>query len=328
MILAGDIGGTKTILALYELKDNDWLCVNKQRFLSADFVEFSDLLAKFLADNQLPAVESICMGVAGPIVNGDCHATNLPWYIKRQAIIDQTGVSRVALLNDLEATGWGVLTLPASDFEILHLGAEVEQGHQAILAAGTGLGEALLIADGQDYHIVATEGGHTDFAPRNDLEIDLLRFLLKQYPEHVSYERIVSGQGLINIYNFFKSVQPECVSKEIEKQMNEGDPAQVIGINGTEDNNPLCSQAVSLFCQLYGAEAGNLALKCLPKKGIILAGGIAAKILPALQTGSFLQSYWAKGRYQALLKNFSIKVCLNPDVALLGAASFAQGKIR
>ena len=320
MILVGDVGGTKTILALYKLQQSIWVCHKKQQFASADFKQFNDLLAHFLTDENHHSLQSVCIGVAGPIINGDCITTNLPWNLKVNEISLQTNTQTIKLLNDLEATAWGVLNIPDSDFSELNPNAKSNQGNLAILAAGTGLGEALAIWSDEKYHIVATEGGHTDFAPRNELEIGLLRYLINIYPDHVSYERVVCGQGLITIYDYLKSIQYAEVNPTIEAEMLEKDAAAVISIS----TDTLCQKALDLFCQIYGAEAGNLALKCLPKAGIVLAGGIAAKILPSISNGQFLQAYLAKGRYQGLLNEFSIRVCLNPEAGLLGAVHYSQ----
>jgi len=324
MILAGDVGGTKTILALYLQQDEKWVCCKKERFVSADYDTFSGLLDAFLSASENISLKSICIGVAGPVVDGDCVATNLPWVLKRQEIAEQTGANKVRLLNDLEATAWGVLGLPEKDFVELNSGAQESDGNLAVLAAGTGLGEAIAVWDDGDYHIVATEGGHTDFAPRNDLEIGLLRFLMALHPEHVSYERVVCGQGLVNIYQFLKTIKYAPIDQQIESLMKIEDPASIVSEKGAEERNELCAKALQLFCEIYGAEAGNLALKCLPKAGIVLAGGIAAKNLPNMQRGDFMRGFLAKGRYKEALKSISVKVCLNPEAALIGAFTVAE----
>ena len=324
MILAGDIGGTKTILALYEQQSSEWTCYKKETFSSAEFDGFSNLLEVFLSTETNLVLKSICIGVAGPVVNGDCITTNLTWVLKRKDIADQTGAKHVCLLNDLEATAWGVLNLPEDNFVELNPDAKENPGNKAVLAAGTGLGEAMIIWSNETYHVVATEGGHADFAPRNELEIGLLRYLMGWYSQHVSYERVVCGQGLVNIYQYLKSQQYADVDSELELQMSESDPASVISENAVVDGDPLCIKALEVFCEIYGAEAGNLALKCLPKAGVILAGGIAAKILPAMQSGDFMRGYLAKGRYKAILQDISVKVSLNSEAALLGAAAVAK----
>ncbi len=324
MILAGDIGGTKTILALYQLEKTKWICCKKNNYSSASFDTFGSLLGEFLSAEVDLQVQSVCIGVAGPVVNGDCVTTNLPWVLKRQEIINQTGAENVCLLNDLEATAWGVLGLPKDNFVELNPKAQEIEGNLAVLAAGTGLGEALVVWGDGNYHVVATEGGHTDFAPRNELEIGLLRFLMKMHPNHVSYERVVCGQGLVNIYQYLKSINYAEVNKDIESRIENEDSAAVISEKGLESGNELCVKALEMFCEIYGAEAGNLALKCLPKAGVILAGGIAAKILPSMQKGDFMRGFISKGRYQDVLQGISVKVCLNSEVALMGALTVAK----
>jgi len=323
MLLAGDIGGTKTILALYKRKQTDWVCYKKEIFASADYDSFAKLLDCFLSA-ETDQLQSICIGVAGPVVDGDCITTNLPWVLKRKDISRQTGADYVCLLNDLEATAWGVMELPESDFVELNRQAKKSVGNLAVLAAGTGLGEALVIWSDEKHHVVATEGGHTDFAPRNELEIGLLRYLIELYPEHVSNERVICGQGLINIYQYLKSIQYAQVDDDDENRMKQEDPAAVISDKGMNPKNEQCAKALEMFCEIYGAEAGNLALKCLPKGGIVLAGGIAAKILPSMQKGGFMRGYLSKGRYKTVLQDVSVKVCLNPEVGLLGAVSIAR----
>ncbi len=327
MILAGDIGGTKTILALYRMEKTKWKCCKKKDYASADFDSFGALLNGFLQTEDDLQMQSVCIGVAGPIVNGDCVTTNLPWELKRQEIAVQTGAKSVQLLNDLEATAWGVLRLPKDSFVELNPKAQSGTGNLAVLAAGTGLGEALVVWSDKEHHVVATEGGHTDFAPRNEMEIGLLRFLMDLHPEHVSYERVVCGQGLVNIYQYLKSIDYAEVNEDVESQMNSEDPAAVISRKGSEAKNGLCVKALEMFCEIYGAEAGNLALKCLPKAGVVLAGGIAAKNLRSMQTGDFMRGFLSKGRYREVLKSVPVKVCLNPEAGLIGALAVAKGNL-
>ena len=322
MILAGDIGGTKTVLALFT-DSNISSCLKKRYYASADYASFSELLADFLGDMDSQQIIACCLGVAGPIVNGDCSTTNLPWILQRQAIHAQLGIAQVTLLNDLVTTAWGVLSLPEHEFVALNPETRAQQGNIAVLAAGTGLGEAIIAWNGTQYHVMATEGGHSDFAPTNEQEIALLRYLQNKHPDHVSSERVISGEGLINIYQFLKDTGYAPVQETIEQQMATGDKAAIIGTAGSAGSDALCVAALALFCQLYGAEAGNLALKCLPYGGIYLAGGIAAKILPFLQTSEFMPRYLAKGRFLSLLKEIPIKICMNPEAGLFGALNYA-----
>ena len=321
MILAGDIGGTKTLLALYYQQGANWQCVKKRQFVSGDFETFEALLRSFLEDE---IISSVCIGVAGPVINGECNTTNLPWMLKTTELAKQTATDAVVLLNDLEATAWGVLNLPKEDFVELNPQGRTKSGNLAVLAAGTGLGEAIVAWNEGKQHILATEGGHSDFAPNTEKEILLLQYLSTLYPEHVSYERIISGEGLVNIYQFLKTLPDAIVKEETEQKMRVEDAAAVISQQCMNEQDALCEKALAMFCRIYGAETGNLALKCLPYGGVILAGGIAAKILPIIQQGLFMQGFLAKGRYRDVLVELSVKVCTNPEAALLGAAYYAQ----
>ncbi len=325
MILAGDVGGTKTILALFEAGSKN--CVKKQQFSSAHFQTFSELLALFLVDVDCASITEACIGVAGIVVNGHCETTNLPWVLDVNDIGRRIDSQPVWLLNDLEATAWGLLDLPDQDFVELNPGAQQQKGNIAVLAAGTGLGEAIIAWNGEAYHVIASEGGHTDFSPTNELELALLKQMLEKHPDHVSWERLVSGEGLINIYSFLKQINYAAVNPETEQQLTERDPASVIGEQGVAGVDPLSFEALKLFCRLYGVESGNLALKCLPYGGIYLAGGIAAKILPVLRQGDFMDGFLAKGRCRPILQKISVKVCTNPEIALLGALSYAEQHI-
>jgi glucokinase len=323
MILVGDVGGTKTLLALFEYRDGNYQCQIKQRYASAEFASFDALLDRFLHQAGFPSIHAVSIGVAGPIVEGDCHATNLPWWLNRADIGQKTRAHSVVLINDLEASAWGLLGLTDELFVELNSHAEIAPGNQAVIAAGTGLGEAIMAFDGEKHHILATEGGHADFAPRNVQEMQLLAFMLEKYPDHVSYERLVSGEGLVNIYQFLAQSGFAATNPAVEQQWLANDAAAVIGEMGVAGEDVLCVEAVRWFCRLYGAEAGNLALKCLPYAGVYLAGGIAGKLLPVLQAGYFMEGFLAKGRCRAMLQRFSVKVCLEPEVALLGALAYA-----
>ncbi len=327
MILAGDVGGTKTILALFETEGDDLKCVKKEQFPSAQYQTFTELLTSFLADAKGIQITAACIGVAGIVVEGRCETTNLPWVLSSKDIGERVNSQSVWLLNDLEATAWGLLDLPEHNYVELNPDAQQQQGNIAVVAAGTGLGEAIIAWDGTAHHVLASEGGHADFAPTNEQEIALLKHLLLTHPEHVSCERLISGEGLINIYQFLKHHHSAPTNPDTEQQMTERDPAAVIGEAGVAGNDALCVEALKLFCRLYGAESGNMALKCLPYGGVYLAGGIGAKILPVLQQGEFMRGFLAKGRCRAMLQKIPVKVCTNPEVALLGALSYAKKRL-
>jgi glucokinase len=327
MILAGDVGGTKTILALFKTEGGDVKCLKKEQFSSAYYPTFTGLLASFLTEADCPSIAAVCIGVAGIVVDGRCETTNLPWVLSSKEIGERVNSQNVWLLNDLEATAWGLLDLPEHNFVELNSDAQPLQGNIAVVAAGTGLGEAIIVWDGVSHHVLASEGGHADFAPTNEQEIALLRYLMERYPEHISCERLLSGEGLVNIYQFLKQIGYASTSPETEQQMIVRDHAAVIGEAGVAGNDALCVEALKMFCKIYGAESGNLALKCLPYGGVYLAGGIGAKILPVLQQGEFMRGFLAKGRCRPVLQRISIKVCIDPEVALLGALSYAK-KVR
>lgn len=324
MILAGDVGGTKTILALFDTDADGLTCLKKEQFSSARYQTFAELLTAFLTDVNCTQLAAACIGVAGVVDNGRCETTNLPWVLSSKEIGERVNNQNVWLLNDLEATAWGLLDLPGHNFVELNDDAECKQGNMAVLAAGTGLGEAIIAWDGAAHHVIASEGGHADFSPTNQQEMALLGHLMEKYPEHVSFERLISGEGLVNIYQFLKHINYASANPETEQRMSERDPAAVIGEAGVVGSDALCVEAVKLFSRLYGSESGNLALKCLPYGGVYLAGGIGAKILPVLQQGEFMRGFLAKGRCRNVLQKISVKVCTNPEVALLGALSYAK----
>ena len=323
MILAGDIGGTKTLLALFSTGGD---CVAKQQYLSADFKRFDDLLDSFLTEHAMPELATVCLGVAGPVVEGQCVTTNLPWVLRADDIKTRTGARHVALLNDLEAMSWGLLHRPEADFIALNPDAEHTTGHIAVLAAGTGLGEAIIVRDKTHTRILSTEGGHSDFAPTDEREFQLFTFLQQKYGHHISYERVVSGMGIVDIYDFLKQHTKLSATTDTEQRFEQEDKAAVISQQALARQDPLCIETMRIFCRCYGAEASNLALKTLSYGGVLLAGGIAAKNLDLMTNGVFMQAFLDKGRYHALLKKIPVKICLNAEAALLGAFYYALAR--
>ncbi len=319
MILAGDIGGTKTLLALYSQQGE---CLVKQHYSSGKFEQFSDLLDHFLSQHH-PTLSAVCLGVAGPIVNGDCTATNLPWRVTQASIKAQTGAKQVTLLNDLQATSWGLLNLPDTDFSILNSGIENHSSHISVLAAGTGLGEAIIVRQDKQTIVMSTEGGHTDFAALDEQQFQLRNYLQTLYGQHISYERVVSGMGIVDIYDFLLQGSSFSANESTEQRFKGEDKASVISQQAIKKEDPVCVETMRIFCRCYGAEAGNLALKTLSYGGVILAGGIGAKNLPLMMDGTFMQAFLDKGRYHDLLKNMPVKICLNAEAALSGAFYFA-----
>ena len=347
MILAGDIGGTKTNLALYDWTTERVDPIRLETFHSADYKSLEEILVEFLtppkpptpldevdmvdADGgtkqEEPAREPIklaaaCFGVAGPVIENHSHTTNLPWVVNGAAIAKQFDIPRVQLLNDLEATAYGILWLRPDELEVLNPGTPPRKRQAlTLIAAGTGLGEGILFWDGTSYRPMPSEGGHTDFAPNNDYEIELLRYLRSQYL-HVSYERLVSGPGLHAIYEFIRDTkknEPTWLAEKIKV----GNPAAEIAEAGLKGQAEIAQQALDLFASIYGAEAGNLALKALSLDGVYVAGGIAPKLIKKLKDGTFMKAFTNKGRYKRLLSNIPVKVVMNQETGLLGAASVA-----
>ena len=325
MILAGDIGGTKTVLALISKQDDGALqCLQEQTFASGDFHDFDEILTLFLANaGNLTAA---CFGIAGPVINQRCQTTNLPWVLDAEQLKLRLGTERVKLLNDLEAMAIGMLHLQEQDFVELNPNAEAQTGNIAVIAAGTGLGEAMLYWDGEHYHPLATEGGHCDLAPQNPQQDKLLAYLREIFPDHVSCERVLSGVGFSHIYDFLVDANfgKPCPAVPEAKTANVYgiDRSAVISRLGINGEDALCSEVVRLFIELYGAEAGNLALKAFATGGVYIGGGIGPKIRPALESGEFMQAFTAKGRFKPVLEKISVKLALNPKTPLLGAMHY------
>jgi len=323
MILAGDIGGTKTVLALIDQQaDGSLATLQEQTFASGEFQTFDEILDLFLGEGL--AVDSACFGIAGPVIEQRCQTTNLPWLLDGELLKIRLGTGRVKLLNDLEAMAVGMLHLQEHDFVELNPDAEAQTGNIAVIAAGTGLGEAILHWDGQTHSPIATEGGHCDFAPQNSQQDRLAAYLRRLYPGHVSWERILSGPGFSHLYDFLEEsgFAPSCPAVPAAAGSPGLDRNALISRLGLDGEDPLCREAVRLFAEIYGAEAGNLALKAFATGGVFIGGGIGPKIRPMLESGEFIQSFTAKGRFQALLSRVSVKLALNPRTPLLGAMHY------
>ncbi len=321
MILAGDIGGTKVNFAYYEDHHDHLTAVLEKSYPSRNFKTLEDLLDALLRDHPA-SITAAAFGIAGPIVKHRSKLTNLGWDVDGASVATTLKLSRVGLLNDLAATAYGTLQVPPQDRIVLQSGVRQDYGAIAVIAAGTGLGEGGLIWDGKRYRALPSEGGHTDFGPRNDTEVDLLRFLLSRF-DRVSYERIVSGPGIKNLYDFFRGRSADPEPPWLTAAMGTGDPAAVITQAGLEQKDAVSGQALDAFVSLYGAEAGNLALKLLATGGVCVCGGIAPKILPRIQQGAFMDSFVRKGRYQTLLRTMQVDLITNEKTALLGAAHYA-----
>jgi glucokinase len=321
MILAGDIGGTSTRVALFEVEGDRLVSRVQTNFPSAKYPGLEAILAEFQQANRA-RVEVACFGIAGPVRQGRVQTPNLTWVVDARQLSRQLGLEQVTLINDLESTAYGIAALGKLDFAVLNEGAPVEKGSRAVIAAGTGLGEAALHWDGTLHRPFASEGGHADFAPRDEMETELLLHLRKRFG-HVSYERVVSGPGLLNLYEFLRESgrgsEPEWLSERLRRE----DPSAVIATAALEKSSELCVLALERFVSSYGAEAGNLALKVLATGGVYVGGGIAPKILPKLKEPFFLEAFLDKGRYRQLMEAIPVKVILNDRTALLGAARHA-----
>lgn len=324
MILAGDIGGTKTVLALAQRQDDGLLhCLREETYASGEYQTFDDILSLFLREQQ--TLSCACFGVAGPVINQRCFTTNLPWLLDGAELKLRLDTGRVRLLNDLEAMALGMLHLDEADFVDLNPEAESQGGNMAVLAAGTGLGEAILYWDGERHHPLATEGGHSDFAPQTPQQADLLAYLQRIYPGHVSWERILSGPGFGQLYDFLleSGFAPPCPAVPAHSDAVAGvDRNALISRLGVNDEDPLCREVVRLFVELYGAEAGNLALKCLATAGVFIGGGIGPKIRPVLESGEFIRAFTAKGRFAPVMSRMPVKLALNSRTPLLGALHY------
>lgn len=319
-VLSGDIGGTKTRLAIMSVLGTSLRTEREHTFASLNYAEFGDLLGDFLqaTDRSVPAA----FGIAGPVQGRVVHTTNLPWRIDADTLQRQFGFARCTLLNDLEASAYGLPALSAKDLLVLHPGAPDACGNAAVIAAGTGLGEAGLFWDGLLHRPFATEGGHASFSPGNDLEVELLRYLQRHYG-HVSWERIVSGPGLVNLHEFLLSHRRAFQPDWLRLAKEQGDAAAAVADAALSARDELCAEALDWFVRLYGAEAGNLALKVMSRGGLYVGGGIAPKILTRLQHRMFLDAFFDKGRMRPLLEAMPVKVILNDRAALYGSALVA-----
>jgi len=327
MILAGDIGGTKTVLALCEKMDSGVSVREKRQFPSREYGSFAEVVGAFLSACGDVSIDAACFGIAGPVIDGKCHTTNLAWDIAESDLQKQLGTQRVKLLNDLEATAYGMLYLDEEAFVVLNPYGRKQQGNRAVIAAGTGLGEAFLFWDGAHFHPSASEGGHCDFAPTTAQQDQMLKWLRSRFKGHVSYERLLSGPGIYTIYEYLRESGFAPESPWMQEVAKSDDKSAIISQYALEYHNPLCVETLRLFCQIYGQEAGNLALKALSLGGFYIGGGIAPKILPMMQEPYFLDAFFAKGRFEEMLRSMEVKISTDPETALLGAAHYAADKL-
>lgn len=322
MILAGDIGGTNTRLALVRESDQGHLSIEAENtFPSREYDNLGDIVREFLASNDAK-VNAACFGVAGPVQNNRCKTMNLTWVVDAEEISASQGIRRVAVVNDLESNAYGIACLGSDDIDVINPGDPNAAGNACVVSPGTGLGEAGMYWDGDRYHPIATEGGHTDFAPRSRIEFELLEYLDPKY-DHVSYERVVCGPGLVNIYNFLHDTGRGEELDWLAEEMKQGDAAAAISKAAVRDACPMCKQALDLFLELFGTEAGNVALMFMARGGVWLGGGIVVKLLDYIKSNDlFMKSFCDKGRLRGLMEKIPVRVILNDKTALLGAARY------
>ncbi len=316
-ILAADIGGTKTNIALYQSDRNGLSVLNQKRYVSKDYPSLSAIVHDF-SSGTLPA--RISAAVAGPVVNGKSKLTNLPWVLDSEAMSKEMNVP-VHFINDLEATAYGLAGLGKDELATLAAGDPEAKGNIAIIAPGTGLGEAGLFWDGQAYHPFATEGGHSDFAPRTEKDVQLFYALQKQFG-HVSWERLVSGMGIKNIFNCLVKSRKEPIPEWLSQRLEEEDPAAVISECALKHTDLLCAETMELFVRYLATEASSLVLKLMATGGLFLAGGIPPKILPLLQSDNWTKNFDNNGRMHELSDRVPVHVVLNDKMALQGAAYY------
>jgi len=321
MILAGEIGATRTRLAAYETEGNRLQRVVEKNYVSQQHDGLSGILADFIKTEGIP-VHSACLGVAGPVRAGRSKISNLPWVIDSKEVAKQLRLNSVGLLNDLEAYAYGIDGLESKDFITLSEGTEEAEGNRAVISAKTGLGMAGLYWDGFRHHPFACEGGHADFAPRNDLQMELLAYLQKKYGR-ISCERILSGPGIKNIYDFLRDSHKAEEPEWLRTQMSAApDPPALISKLALEGKATICDQSLSIFVAVFGAQAGNCALNFMSTGGIFIGGVIAAKIVPKMKDPLFLESFLDKGRMGMILKDMPVKIVVNDDAGMIGAARY------
>ena len=331
MILAGDVGGTKVDLVLCKFDNGQLLTVHDHKYHARDFPGLVEIVEAFLVESrqtlgQPVDVLAACFGVPGPVRHGRLKLTNLPWILDAAQLRIDLKIEHVFLINDLEANGYGIPELTPDQILVLSKGDPAAAGNRGLIAAGTGLGEATLVWNGQSHLPMASEGGHSDFAARNEEEIGLLRYLQKTVRGRVSSERVVSGLGLANVYAYCRDVKGLEEPPWLKDRMRAEDPNAVIGELGESGASPLCVETLNIFVSAYGAEAGNLALKILSVGGMYVGGGIAPKLLKKMQDGTFMKAFTDKGRLSDLLVQMPVRLILEDRAALMGAAAYAEAR--
>ncbi|MGI9166856.1 MAG: glucokinase [Pyrinomonadaceae bacterium] len=323
MILAGDIGGTKTNIALFQTNGSEVGSVIRQRtFRSADYESLESILQEFIGETE-PGITSACFGIAAPVIQGRAKTPNLNWTISDEALADLLRIDQVWLINDLEATAYGIETLGDSQLLTLNAGEPKSGGNRALIAAGTGLGMAGIFYRNGHYHPMPSEGGHSDFAPRTPLELELFQYLSEKFAGHVSYERVLSGPGLFNVYSFLRDQNFAEEPAWLAEQIASGDKTAAVSTAASANKSELAVKALDMFVAVYGAMAGNLALLMMAGGGLYVGGGIAPKILEKLKDGTFMKAFTDKGRLSTLVASIPVHIILDDKTALFGAASAA-----
>ncbi|HEY8902797.1 MAG TPA: glucokinase [Chthoniobacterales bacterium] len=323
LLLAGDVGGTKTNLAIFQMNEESGSLqlLRNKRYVSAEFDSLNAIALRFLGKGD-EKIHSACFGVPGPVRNNRAQPTNLKWEVDALTLRTDLGITSVHLLNDLAANAYGITELAPEDFETLQDGVKSASGNRCVVSPGTGLGEAGLYWDGHKYRVWACEGGHSDFAARSEIEVELLRYLQARFG-HVSAERVISGQGLTNIYAFLRDSGHGEQQADVAEEMKTDDIAKVITKYAEAGTCPMCMQTVEIFAHALAMEAANFALKAMATGGVYLGGGVPAKLLWKLKAPAFREAFNAKGRLEPLMESMPVKVILNDQAALLGAARYA-----
>lgn len=331
MLLAGDIGGTKTLLRLADTgAGGKQTTVAEQRYVSAEWSDLTLMVQDFLGGVREKhgdvRISGACFGIAGPVTGRQAWVTNLPWELNANNMETVLGIPKVRLINDFAAVGYGLEALAEGDLVTLQAGEEIAHAPRALIGAGTGLGEGILVWQNDHYEVMASEGGHVEFAPRNTLQIELLAHLMERFG-HVSCERVCCGRGLVNIFEFLRDTGKGTPGKELALALESGgDNAAAISMAAIAQSDLLAGQAMDIFVDIYGAQAGNLGLTCLANGGVYVAGGVAPKIIDRLTTGAFVHAFNDKGRMVKLTEKMPVKVVMNAQVGLLGAA-VAAGRL-
>jgi len=326
MILAGDVGGTKVHLALYGFDRGQLVHVRDERFPAHEYSGLEEIVRKFLEESGTPEITAACFGVPGPVRGGRLRLTNLPWVLDSRELSASLNIVHLFLINDLEANGYGIPELTPEQIFTLNTGDPAGVGNRALVSAGTGLGEGVLVWNGKTHVPMASEGGHCDFAARTAVEVELLAWLMKKLNGRVSFERVVSGPGVTNIYTFLRDVKGMEEPAWLRERMQTEDPNAVIGEVGEAGTSELCAKTLEMFVASYGAESGNMVLKVLATGGLYVGGGIAPKILKTMRGGAFMQAFADKGRLSELLIHTPVHVILESRAALMGAAAFAEAR--